>query len=79
MFFEVYYLLTRQYGVNIVPSQFEFVAVKASSLARHVAMKNKIHYLAKPSCISNAQVQQFLNTCKICNTHMLGCLDVVDL
>ena len=79
VFFEVYYLLTRQYGINIVPTSFEFVACKASYLARHVAMKNKIQYLAKYSCIPKVQVQQFLNSCNICNTHMLGCLDVVDI
>ena len=79
VFFEVYYLLTRQYGINIVPSSFEFIASKASSLARHVAMKNKIQYLTKSSCISNAQVQQFVHSCNICHTHMFGCLDIVEV
>ena len=46
-FFEVYYLLTRQYGLHPLPASFEFVAVKACALARHVAMKNKIQFLAR--------------------------------
>ena len=79
VFSEVYYMLTRQYGVNLIPTKFEFVATKASSLARHVAMKNKIQYLTCSSCISNAQVQAFISAFNTHNTHEFGCLDILDI
>ena len=81
MFFEVYHLLTRQYGLHILPAQFEFVACKASLLARHVAIKNKIQYLARIPQLSESQVLIFLqrkNQKSLC-AHMYGCLDIVDV
>ena len=81
VFFEVYYLLTRQYGLHILPSQFCFVACKASLLARHVAIKNKIQYLAKIPVLHDTQISAFLHL-RVHNSvcaNMYGCLDVVNV
>ena len=61
VFFEIYYILTRQYGVNILrQNDFAFVARKAAYLARHVAMKNKVQHLAHINNFSALQVDAFL-------------------
>ena len=81
VFFEVYYLITRQYGLHLLPSQFDFVACKASLLAKHVAIKNRIQYLAKIPQLYPTQVQAFLHHkhhISVC-AHMYGCLDIIDV
>ena len=81
VFFETYYLLTRQYGLHILPSPFQDVACKASLLARHVAIKNKIQYLAKISQLYDPQICAFIQQQCVQHrhVHMYGCLDIVDL
>ena len=62
IFFETYYLVTKQYCHSFLKSSFEFIATKTSGIARHVAIKNKLLHLAQASGISNSQVQEFLHT-----------------
>ena len=80
-FFEVYYLLTRQYGLHILPFPYEDVAHKASVLAKHVAIKNKIQFLARIPQLYDSQISAFVlsqHSMHKC-THMYGCLDIVDM
>ena len=62
VFFESYYIVTRQYGQAFLKSPFHFVANKISNIARHVAIKNKILHLTHSTCISYSQVDEFLRT-----------------
>ena len=61
VFFETYYIVTRQYGKAFLKSPFTFIANKTSNIARHVAIKNRIMHLTRSRCISYAQVHDFMN------------------
>ena len=69
VFFEAYYLMCRQYGFSIFKDNFAVVARKASYLARHVAIKDRIQFLAQLTNISYAQVCRFRDTRKHISTH----------
>ena len=57
--FETYYIVINQYGSNFIQSDFPHKAEKVSYLARHVAIKNKVQYLARLTCISCSHAENF--------------------
>ena len=62
IFYEVYYLLTRRYGKNFYSNiDFARFAVRTRQLAIHVAIKNRIQYIAKLNFLNTSQVCQFCN------------------
>ena len=58
--FEVYDTLTRQYGKEVFKLDFCYLALQASSMARHVAMKDKVQYLARCKILHARDIQDFL-------------------
>ena len=64
VFFETYYIVSRQYGHSFGKSSFEFIANKTSNIARHVAIKNRVLHLSHSTCISYAQVQEYVQSRK---------------
>ena len=62
VFFETYYIVSRQYGHSFGKSSFEFIANKTFNIARHVAIKNRVLHLSHSSCISYAQVQEYIQS-----------------
>ena len=61
VFFEVYCLVTRQYGAQFSKSPFPCIAYKTSFLAKHVAIKNKVQHLASIEVISYTKAEEFCN------------------
>ena len=61
VFFEVYYILARQYGITFLRNSFSYVVDKSSLLARHVAIKNKIQHLTRFTKISDNQIHTFIH------------------
>ena len=61
--------MCRQYGFSIFKDNFVVVARKASYLARHVAIKDRIQFLAQLTNISYAQVCRFRDTRKHISRH----------
>ena len=62
VFFETYYIVTKQYGPTFFKSNFEFVATKTAGIARQVAIKNKLLYLSQLPHISDNAVSEFVYT-----------------
>ena len=60
VFFEVYYILSRQYGITSLRNSFYYVVQKATSIAKHVAIKDRIQYLAKITSVSDARIRAFI-------------------
>ena len=60
VFFEVYYILSRQYGITFLRNTFSHVAQKATVLAKHVAIKDKIQYLARITHMSDTRIHKFM-------------------
>ena len=61
VFFETYYLITRQYGAQFSKSSFCFIAYKSSYLAKHVAIKSKVQHLANINIISYKRAEEYIN------------------
>ena len=60
VFYEVYYLLTRRYGKSFYTnSNFASFASRTRQLAIHVAIKNRIQYIAKLNFLNTSQVCQY--------------------
>ena len=74
VFFEVYYILARQYGTTFLRNPFPYVVHKATTLAKHVAIKNKIQYLAQFSYVSDTHIQAFIDERK--NKLLSSALDI---
>ena len=64
VFFETYYLVTRQYGICFSKSSFPFIAYETSYLAKHVAIKNKIQHLARIKVLTRPDIEDFLENLK---------------
>ena len=59
VFFETYYIVSKQFGQAFLKSAFPFRANKISGIAKHVAIKNKILHLSHIHNISYDQAQEF--------------------
>ena len=68
MLFESYDTVIKQFGANLLHSDSSYKANKISNIARHVAIKNKIHGLSHTSTISYAQAECFVTN--RLNTHV---------
>ena len=56
----MYYILSRQYGITFLRNSFYYVVQKATSIAKHVAIKDRIQYLAKITSVSDARIRAFI-------------------
>ena len=59
VFFEVYYIVMKQYGPNFIRPNYPFKANKISHIARHVAIKNKVLRLSHINLISSDSAAVF--------------------